>query len=46
MASATQNAEVVHQLREHSKLDYGSKGNFEHAMKEMNFSARAYDRIL
>ncbi len=34
------------QVRECCKLDPESKGYLEHAMAEMNFSARAHDRIL
>lgn len=34
------------QVRDHCKLDAESKGYLEHAMQEMNFSARAHDRIL
>jgi magnesium chelatase family protein len=34
------------QVRQHCKLDSESTGYLEHAMEEMNFSARAHDRIL
>ena len=34
------------EVREHCKLDSESKGYLEHAMEQMNFSARAHDRIL
>jgi len=34
------------QVREHCKLDPEATGYLEHAMAEMNFSARAHDRIL
>ena len=34
------------QVRDHCKLDAESKGYLEHGMKELNFSARAHDRIL
>lgn len=34
------------QVRDHCKLDAEGKGYLEHAMAEMNFSARAHDRIL
>jgi magnesium chelatase family protein len=33
-------------VREHCKLDSESSGYLEHAMEQMNFSARAHDRIL
>jgi magnesium chelatase family protein len=33
-------------VREHCALDAISISNLEHAMKQMNFSARAHDRIL
>ncbi len=34
------------QVRQHCQLDKESAGFLEHAMEEMNFSARAHDRIL
>jgi magnesium chelatase family protein len=34
------------QVRDHCKLDADGKGYLEHAMEQMNFSARAHDRIL
>jgi len=34
------------QVREHCKLDSEATGYLEHSMEEMNFSARAHDRIL
>ncbi len=34
------------QVKAHCKLDSESSGYLEHAMEEMNFSARAHDRIL
>jgi magnesium chelatase family protein len=34
------------QLRSHAALDREGEGFLEHAMHEMNFSARAHDRIL
>jgi magnesium chelatase family protein len=34
------------QMKEHCKLDPESRGYLEHAMEQMNFSARAHDRIL
>jgi ATP-dependent Clp protease ATP-binding subunit ClpA len=33
-------------VRQHCQLDAESTGYLEHAMEEMNFSARAHDRIL
>ena len=33
-------------MKQHCKLDPESRGYLEHAMEEMNFSARAHDRIL
>lgn len=33
-------------VRQHCKLDNESSGYLEHAMEQMNFSARAHDRIL
>lgn len=42
----TNSAMGAREVREHCKLDYESKGYLEHAMQEMNFSARAHDRIL
>lgn len=37
---------IVLGLRYHCKLDAEGKGYLEHAMAELNFSARAHDRIL
>jgi magnesium chelatase family protein len=34
------------QVKAHCKFDAESTGYLEHAMEEMNFSARAHDRIL
>jgi len=34
------------QVKQHCLLDAEAKGYLEHAMEEMNFSARAHDRIL
>jgi len=34
------------QVRQHCQLDKESTGFLSHAMEEMNFSARAHDRIL
>ena len=42
----TNSAMGARQVRDHCKLDSESKGYLEHAMQEMNFSARAHDRIL
>jgi magnesium chelatase family protein len=42
----TNSAMGARQVRDHCKLDAESKGYLEHAMQEMNFSARAHDRIL
>ena len=42
----TNSAMGAKQVRDHCKLDAESKGYLEHAMEQMNFSARAHDRIL
>ena len=42
----TNSAMGAREVREHCKLDSESKGYLEHAMEQMNFSARAHDRIL
>jgi magnesium chelatase family protein len=34
------------QVKEHCQLDAERAGYMEHAMEQMNFSARAHDRIL
>ena len=34
------------QVRQHCQLNSEGNGYLEHAMEEMNFSARAHDRIL
>lgn len=45
--SVTTNAAMTSRLvRQHCQLDSESTGYLEHAMEEMNFSARAHDRIL
>ena len=44
--SCTNSAMGPRQMKEHCKLDTESRGYLEHAMEEMNFSARAHDRIL
>jgi magnesium chelatase family protein len=46
-ARITTNAAMgAKQVRECCKLDAEGKGYLEHAMEQMNFSARAHDRIL
>ncbi len=46
-AKLTTNAAMgAKQVRECCHLDAESRGYLEHAMEEMNFSARAHDRIL
>ncbi len=45
-ANATNSAMSPRQMKVHCKLDSESTGYLEHAMEEMNFSARAHDRIL
>jgi len=45
-ANATNSAMGPRQVKAHCKLDSESTGYLEHAMEEMNFSARAHDRIL
>lgn len=45
--SATTNAAMgPRQVKAHCQLDSTASGYLEHAMEEMNFSARAHDRIL
>ena len=45
--SVTTNSAMTSRLvRQHCQLDSESNGFLEHAMEEMNFSARAHDRIL
>jgi magnesium chelatase family protein len=45
--SVTSNASMTSRLvREHCKLDAESTSYLSHAMEQMNFSARAHDRIL
>lgn len=43
---STNSAMSARQVRECCQLDAESKGYLEHAMEQMNFSARAHDRIL
>ena len=42
----TNSAMGAREVRDHCQLDAESKGYLEHAMEQMNFSARAHDRIL
>ena len=45
-ANATNSSMGPRQVKAHCALDAESNGYLEHAMEEMNFSARAHDRIL
>lgn len=45
-ANRTNAAMSPRQVKTHCKLDSEGMGYLEHAMREMNFSARAHDRIL
>ncbi|RYD50140.1 MAG: hypothetical protein EOP85_00190 [Verrucomicrobiaceae bacterium] len=45
-SNTTNSAMDSRQVRLHCKLDAESNGYLEHAMEQMNFSARAHDRIL
>ncbi|NJM37276.1 MAG: YifB family Mg chelatase-like AAA ATPase [Akkermansiaceae bacterium] len=45
-SNSTNSAMGSRQVREHCKLSAEANGYLEHAMAEMNFSARAHDRIL
>ncbi|RYD63370.1 MAG: ATP-binding protein, partial [Verrucomicrobiaceae bacterium] len=45
-SNTTNSAMGSRQVRQHCRLDGESNGYLEHAMEEMNFSARAHDRIL
>jgi magnesium chelatase family protein len=45
-STRTNAAMSARQVREHCQLDAEATGYLEHAMHEMNFSARAHDRIL
>jgi magnesium chelatase family protein len=45
-ANATNSAMGPRQVKAHCKLDAEITGYLEHAMEEINFSARAHDRIL
>ena len=44
--NSTNSAMGSRQVRQHCRLDTQSSSYLEHAMEEMNFSARAHDRIL
>jgi len=45
-STSTNSAMNSRLVREHCKLDSESAGYLEHSMEQMNFSARAHDRIL
>ncbi|MEO8616390.1 MAG: YifB family Mg chelatase-like AAA ATPase, partial [Luteolibacter sp.] len=45
-SNSTNSAMGSRQVRQHCQLNAESNGYLEHAMEEMNFSARAHDRIL
>jgi magnesium chelatase family protein len=45
-ANSTNAAMSPRQMKAHCQLDAEASGYLEHAMEEMNFSARAHDRIL
>jgi len=45
-ANATNSSMSSRQMKVHCRLDAEGTGYLEHAMEEMNFSARAHDRIL
>jgi magnesium chelatase family protein len=45
-SNATNSAMSPRQMKAHCVLDEEGTGYLEHAMEEMNFSARAHDRIL
>jgi magnesium chelatase family protein len=45
-ANSTNSAMSPRQMKVHCQIDAESTGYLEHAMEEMNFSARAHDRIL
>ena len=44
--NSTNSAMSPRQMKVHCRIDSESNGYLEHAMEEMNFSARAHDRIL
>ena len=45
-SNMTNSAMNPRQMRQHCHIDAEATGYLEHAMEEMNFSARAHDRIL
>lgn len=45
-SNSTNSSMGARQVRQHCKLDAESNSYLEHAMEQMNFSARAHDRIL
>jgi len=45
-ANATNSAMGSRQMKQHCQLDAEATAYLEHAMEDMNFSARAHDRIL
>jgi magnesium chelatase family protein len=45
-ANSTNSAMSPRQMKVHCQIDAETTGYLEHAMEEMNFSARAHDRIL
>ena len=45
-SNSTNSAMSARQMKAHCQLDAEANGYLEHAMEEMNFSARAHDRIL
>jgi magnesium chelatase family protein len=45
-SNSTNSSMGSRQVRQHCQLNAESTGYLEHAMEEMNFSARAHDRIL
>lgn len=45
-ANSTNSAMSPRQMKVHCQIDAEATGYLEHAMEEMNFSARAHDRIL
>jgi magnesium chelatase family protein len=44
--NATNSSMSPRQMKTHCQIDSEASGYLEHAMEEMNFSARAHDRIL
>jgi magnesium chelatase family protein len=45
-ANTTNSSMNPRQMKAHCRIDAEATGYLEHAMEEMNFSARAHDRIL